>query len=40
MDPFELPEEMPTDLAGLAELRAQAEASFNELREIVNSGET
>lgn len=39
MDPFELPEEMPTDLAGLAELRAQAEASFNELREIVNSGE-
>lgn len=39
MDPFELPEEMPTDLAGLAELRAQAEASFNELRDIVNSGE-
>ncbi|WP_432679132.1 major capsid protein [Rhodococcus pyridinivorans] len=39
MDPFELPEEMPTDLAGLADLRAQAEESFNELRDIVNSGE-
>ncbi|WP_016695026.1 major capsid protein [Rhodococcus rhodochrous] len=39
MDPFELPEEMPTDLAGLADLRAQAEESFNDLRDIVNSGE-
>lgn len=39
MDPFTLPEEMPTDLAGLAALRANAEEVFGELRSIVESGE-
>ena len=39
MDPFELPEEMPTDLTGLAELREKAEEVFGELRSIVESGE-
>lgn len=39
MDPFELPEEMPTDLAGLADLREKANEAFGEIRAIVEGGE-
>ncbi|TCN51802.1 hypothetical protein EV641_109193 [Rhodococcus sp. SMB37] len=39
MDPFELPEQMPTDLAALGELRDKANEAFDELRAIVEGGE-
>jgi hypothetical protein len=36
---FTLPDEMPTDAAGLAELRTDAGAAFDELRAIVEAGD-
>lgn len=38
MDPFELPETLPTDAAGLEELRTRAVAWFEHLREQIESG--
>ena len=40
MDPFELPEELPTGTAELSELRAEAQRAFTELRGLVDAGES
>lgn len=39
MDPFELPEEMPTDLDGLTTLRGEAQTVFEDLKAKVENGE-
>lgn len=39
MDPFELPEELPADVAGLAEIREAAAKWFDTLKSIVDAGE-
>lgn len=39
MDPFELPESLPADLEGLAELRTVAAAAFDALKTKVSNGE-
>lgn len=38
MDPFTLPDVLPTDLEGLAALRTAADANFAELKKIVEDG--
>lgn len=40
MDPFELPEELPTGVEDLTELRATAQDAFTALRAVVDAGET